>query len=31
MINPQIHLVSRPLGEPSLDNFRLVQEFATPA
>ena len=25
MINPQIHLVSRPEGEPSLANFRLVQ------
>jgi NADPH-dependent curcumin reductase CurA len=25
MMNPQIHLVSRPQGEPGLDNFRLVQ------
>jgi NADPH-dependent curcumin reductase len=24
-MNPQIHLVSRPQGEPTLDNFRLVQ------
>jgi NADPH-dependent curcumin reductase CurA len=25
LVNPQIHLVSRPLAEPTVDNFRLVQ------
>jgi NADPH-dependent curcumin reductase len=30
MINQQIHLVSRPQGEPSLDNFRQVQAEIPP-